>query len=175
MSVTEASEAPSRTPVVRQIRLTPALAEDICTRIAKGETLTSIVKRKGMPSYAGVMKWLSETNPDRSARYPEFIERYRVARMHQAQAFFEQTIDISDNKGNKNVARDRLKVDARKWAASKLAPELYGDRVQHQHEVSGIVELVEHPRQAARAVLSLLEAGEAEFTDITPEPADEQG
>jgi hypothetical protein len=33
------------------------------------------------------------------------------------------------------VARNRLRVDARKWVAAKLLPKKYGDKVQQ--EVSG--------------------------------------
>jgi hypothetical protein len=31
----------------------------------------------------------------------------------------------------KNIQRSRLRVDARKWAAAKLAPKKYGDRVEN--------------------------------------------
>jgi len=36
--------------------------------------------------------------------------------------------------GPENINRSRLRVDARKWAASKLAPRKYGDRVEHDHK-----------------------------------------
>lgn len=34
-------------------------------------------------------------------------------------------------KSPENVQRSRLRVDTRKWAASKLKPKKYGDKVQH--------------------------------------------
>ncbi|HWN78491.1 MAG TPA: hypothetical protein VNN81_11595 [Bradyrhizobium sp.] len=35
-----------------------------------------------------------------------------------------------------NIQRSRLRVDARKWAATRLAPRKYGDRVEH--DVKGV-------------------------------------
>jgi hypothetical protein len=53
-----------------------------------------------------------------------------------------QTADISDDTSKDNsfagsvaVARARLRIDARKWLASKLAPKKYGDKLAA--EVSG--------------------------------------
>jgi len=47
-----------------------------------------------------------------------------------------QTVDIADDVSKDNefsgsiaVARSRLRIDARKWLASKLAPKKYGDKV----------------------------------------------
>ncbi len=47
-----------------------------------------------------------------------------------------------DGKGNKvldheHVQRSRLRVDTRKWAAGKLAPKRYGDKLQHTGEGGG--------------------------------------
>ena len=35
---------------------------------------------------------------------------------------------------HENIQRSRLRVDARKWAAARLAPKKYGDRVEHDHK-----------------------------------------
>ena len=32
---------------------------------------------------------------------------------------------------HENIQRSRLRVDARTWAAARLAPKKYGDRVEH--------------------------------------------
>jgi hypothetical protein len=38
---------------------------------------------------------------------------------------------------HEHVQRSRLRVDTRKWAASKLAPKKYGDKFQHVGEGGG--------------------------------------
>jgi hypothetical protein len=67
------------------------------------------------------------------------------AREEQADKLFRETIEIADDKSgdyittsdgkrvvdHENIQRSRLRVDARKWAAARLAPKKYGDRVEH--------------------------------------------
>ena len=54
------------------IRYSPALADAICARIARGESVHRIGKSQGMPSYATVFNWL--------ARHKDFAEQYARAR-----------------------------------------------------------------------------------------------
>ncbi len=37
------------------------------------------------------------------------------------------------------IQRDRLRLDARKWLTSKIAPRIYGEKLDVAHEVSGEV------------------------------------
>jgi len=46
-------------------------------------------------------------------------------------------VTTSDGKrivDHENIQRSRLRVDARKWAAARLAPKKYGDRLEHDHK-----------------------------------------
>ncbi len=66
------------------------------------------------------------------------------AREMQADALFDQILAIADDGSNDtqktddgkvivdhdHIQRSRLRIDARKWMASKLAPKKYGDKVQ---------------------------------------------
>lgn len=45
-------------------------------------------------------------------------------------------LDIADN-GEGDPKRDRLRVDTRKWLASKLKPKKYGDKVDLTHSGPG--------------------------------------
>lgn len=106
---------------------TPEIAEEICRRLADGEPLTRICEDDHLPVESTIRKWALE---DREGFYAE----YTRARQLQAQHMFDETVGISDV-GTGDVARDRLRVDTRKWWLSKVVPKLYGDRVAH--EVSG--------------------------------------
>lgn len=44
--------------------------------------------------------------------------------------------DGNEQTNHERVARSRLRVDARKWYASKLAPKRYGERVQHEQKIT---------------------------------------
>jgi len=118
----------------------PATGDAICERIAEGESLRAICRDDSMPSIATVFRWL--------AGNPSFSEQYAHAREEQAETLADEIVSISDetvvvsNQGGDDVslaldatavARNRLRVDARKWVASKLKPKKYGDKMTQEH------------------------------------------
>jgi Bacteriophage Sf6, terminase small subunit-like len=121
----------------------PKVASEICERIADGETLRQICSDRSMPAKTTVLRWLAR------AENGEFRDQYARARELMGDSLAEEVIAIadddagdviSDGKGGQtldwqNVQRSRLRVDARKWFASKVAPKRYGDRVMQ--ELSG--------------------------------------
>ena len=87
-----------------------------------------------MPAQSTVFKWLNEQK--------EFSEQYARAREAQADLMADEILEIADEterdtiqtdsgeKANTEwISRSRLRVDARKWLASKMAPKKYGDKV----------------------------------------------
>lgn len=98
------------------------LIEDICEKIANGRSLRSICAEDGMPTMSTVCKWLIENK--------EFSEQYARAREKQADYFAEEIIEIADSAEAESaaVSKAKLQIDARKWAASKIAPKKYGDK-----------------------------------------------
>lgn len=120
-------------------KYTKEIAERICNEIATtSKGLTTICKGKDMPCVRTVHHWLADES------HEDFLHNYARARESQADFLAEQIIEIADNStGDVTItesgkvvmdgefaARSRLKVDARKWVASKLAPKKYGDRIQ---------------------------------------------
>lgn len=118
------AEAPKK-KMGRPSGYTDAIATEICDRIANGEALHKICQLDDMPSTSMVSRWLDDRE--------DFREKYARAREKQADRFAAEIVTIADEAEDANIAR--LRVDARKWAASKLAPKKYGDKV-HQ-EVTG--------------------------------------
>ncbi len=107
---------------------TPELAAYICERVAAGRSLVSITREPGVPSYPTIMEWLKV--------HSDFAAMYRQAREDQADTLADEILAIADSvkdAGPTDSARvnaARLRVDARKWVASKLKPKVYGDRVE---------------------------------------------
>lgn len=112
----------------------------ICERLANGEALTKICKDSGMPGLSTVYQWL--------ATRPDFAELYARAREDQADTLAAEIIEIADDgardyvddDGKKvvnhdHIQRSKLRVDARKWYAAKLAPKKYSEKVSQ--ELSG--------------------------------------
>ena len=105
------------------------LAAKICKFLADGETLTSICKRKGMPSRETVNVWRRERQ--------DFSDEYARARELQADYYTEEILRVCDDaskaESNVEVQAARLKVDSLKWLASKLHPRIYGDKIGVAH------------------------------------------
>ena len=121
------------------------LTATICHRMAEGESLRQICADPDMPCKSTVLSWLLDD------RYAGFLGQYARARELQADHFADEIIEISDassadlatdDKGrvtvdHEVVNRSRLRVDARKWLAARMAPKKYGDRLQHTGEGGG--------------------------------------
>lgn len=108
-------------PSGRHSEYTPEIGAHICSEIAAGRSLRSICDDEGMPNKSTVFRWL--------ARHPEFRDQYSRAQEDRTAAMAEEIIEIADDEGIADVQRARLRVDARKWLMSKMAPKKYGDKV----------------------------------------------
>lgn len=114
------------------------VADAICERIAEGESLRAICAAEEMPNKATVFRWLANNKA--------FSDQYARARESQADLMADEILEIADeterdtiltDSGEKPnaewISRSRLRVDARKWLASKMAPKKYGDKVTAEH------------------------------------------
>lgn len=89
----------------------------LCRRLTEGESLFSICKDDAMPSLDTVYQWLM--------KHKEFAESYARARENQADTLADEINYIADNEPDPD--RARVRIDARKWTASKLKPKKYGN------------------------------------------------
>lgn len=115
----------------RPSTFSPEMCEKICSKIAEGMSLRKICSENGMPTVGTVCLWLAK---DR-----EFSEQYARAREAQAETMADEILDIADEIPPMNpttgaydsgaVNHQRLRIDSRKWVASKLKPKKYGDRL----------------------------------------------
>jgi hypothetical protein len=133
-----------KNPVGSPTDYTEELANRICETVATsplGTNKLCIIHKEWMPSPDTIYKW--------RYRHQEFADKYAMAKARQAELMAEELIDIADDgindtyvddQGNVKtdtdvVARSRLRVDTRKWYASKLAPKIYGDKMHHDHDI----------------------------------------
>lgn len=99
------------------------VADMICAEIAQGAALYKLCERDDMPDNATVYRWLEQ--------HAEFRDKYARARDQQQDREVDHIVVIADEAEDANLAR--LRIDARKWRASKLAPKKYGDKVETVH------------------------------------------
>jgi len=97
-----------------------------------------------MPSRITVYSWLLDD------RYAAFLTKYTRARELQSETMIDELNDIADDASNdymetvdnetgaiigyklngEHINRSRLRIDTRKWIASKLKPKKYGDKLE---------------------------------------------
>ena len=139
---------------------------DLCRQIAQGENLSQFVLRNGL-AYNTVRDWI-DADEVRSAKYAraredraDFLadEICAIADEAEVRSVIGPDGDVTLHRDATAVARNRLRVDARKWAAAKLKPKAYGDRTTLagdaeapvQHRIEGSVTLT--PSEAYMAIL----------------------
>ena len=113
----------AKRPIGRPNTYSKGLADRICERIARGESLRAVCSDGDMPNRSTIHEWLA-TNQ-------EFSDQYARAREEQADHFAQDIIRIADEVEPESaaVAKAKLQIDARKWTAAKLAPKKYSDKI----------------------------------------------
>lgn len=125
-------------PGGRPSKYTKKLGDQICEMIANGKSLRTIGKTLNF-ALSAFFRWIREN--------PEFEKQYARAKEEQSEALVEEMLDIADETSSDTITkigkngeeyevqnsewinRSRLRVDTRKWIASKLKPKKYGERL----------------------------------------------
>lgn len=123
---------------------TSELAALICERVATHEVgLQKLCTMyDDMPAKITINQW--------RFKYPDFAAQYAQAKISQIETLVDEILEIADDSSRDNVvneqgntvcnseyiARSRLRIDTRKWLASKLVPKTYGV-LQKDNSVSG--------------------------------------
>lgn len=116
--------------------------DKICQEIStSAKSLKKILSEEGMPNTGSLFRWIRLNE--------ETEKQYARAREAQADLLAEEILEISDDGANDTytkdgqemtnhdvIARSRLRVDSRKWLASKLKPKKYGDKTAVEHSGS---------------------------------------
>lgn len=144
-------------------KYTKKLGEYICEEVAKGRTMQSISDEIKI-ARCTIHRWLLDDD--------DFWKLHQKAKEVQMQGFVDdlnQCInDDPPNTGDKvmNAAimqQRRLKLDGLRWLAGKLAPRLYGDKLNVDHKVEGgaTIQIMSYKSEPkSREVIDVSESGE---------------
>jgi hypothetical protein len=94
---------------------------EICARLATGETTRKITRGMGSNFERAFWKRMQSDSA--------FAATISRARETGQETLTAETIDIADAATEENVNSARLRIWARQWYASKLAPKKYGDKL----------------------------------------------
>jgi hypothetical protein len=148
---------------------TDKIGREICGRIATGQSLKKIASLPGMPHQATILSWLNREGME------NFRERYDRARRAWADSLFEEILEDAEGVTTENAHAKRVQIDTKKWAASKLAPKAYGERldvnvsgrVDHVHAAK---EAPEWLRERLKERPKVIEGTATEVPDAAPQP-----
>ncbi len=124
------------------VRFSEDLAREICIAISNSTLgIRDLCKMHShWPNANTIMEW--------KIMHPSFGELYARAKQSQVEILVDEIVQIADDtthdtltKTNKDgdeyyvpnseyINRSRIRIDTRKWLASKLIPKLYGDKIQ---------------------------------------------
>ena len=148
-------------PAGRPTDYSQDLADKICLMIASGKSMRAVCREDSMPCMTTIFRWLREKK--------EFRQQYDLATEERAEAHVEEMLEIADDGTNdyveqfgddtskqayrvngEAIQRSRLRVDTRKWAASKMKPKKYGNIVDLN------VKSDEHSREKLKEIEAFL-------------------
>lgn len=126
--------SPNGKPIGRPSTYSDEMGDHICSRLAVGEPLSKICKDFNYPSLQTVYEWIR--------KHKVFADNYARSKDDAADSMADDILTIADEPipvdehgraDSAIVQQQRLRVDARKWIASKLKPKKYGDRITQEH------------------------------------------
>lgn len=99
---------------------TKELIDKLCSELASGKPMYKLAGTQGFPSEHTIYLEM--------ARNEEFAEEIAKARKAQQDYEVDKCIEMADNATEADWQVVKLRIWARQWRASKLAPKKYGDR-----------------------------------------------
>jgi len=94
----------------------------ILDKLSQGETVLGVARALGI-SHTAFYDWVDRGGEARAAALAR-------ARTRGGQSLAEETLEIADSASPQEAQVAKLRVDTRRWLASKMAPDEYGDKQQ---------------------------------------------
>jgi len=107
---------------------TDAIKDEICTRIAAGESLRAICADESMPAMSTVLLWVVNNREG-------FSEHYHASREAAGYAHADEALALRFELREGSIDPQSAKVilDALKWGAERMAPRRHSQRQDLNH------------------------------------------
>lgn len=112
----------------------PELADAVLDGLVEGRALHLICAEPGMPSMRTFFRWVKAD--------PLFAADYRLAREVQAHRYFDEVGEVAKAATPRTAYLARVRIDALKWQAARLAPRRFGARPDLEEAVEGLTVIV---------------------------------
>jgi len=130
-----------------------AMVDALLVQIETGKSMREVCRMDGMPDHTTVIRWMRDD--------AALATRYARARTAQADTLFDrmEAVEEAVAAGTMDSHAARVVLDSMRWRASKLAPKVYGDRL----DVS-----VSDTRISISGALQAAQARLVNVVDVTP-------
>ena len=117
----------------RPTKYTQDLADEICLRLAGGESLRSICEDEHMPSKSTVLLWV--VNDREGVEHQGFSDQYMRAREAAGFSHGDRVADLAEMAAREEVDSQaaRTAMDGFKWAAERMAPKKHSPKQELEH------------------------------------------
>lgn len=120
-----------------------AIIKLVIDRVAEGYSLRKIMEEHGVHPGTFIRALGADT---------ELEQEYNLAQQIRSEQLVEEIIEIADT--DHDPIRARVRIDARKWYASKMRPSKYGDKLDiNVHQVVDIRGAIEAARARSIEVI----------------------
>lgn len=102
------------------------MVDSLMVQIEAGKSMREVCRMDGMPDHTTVIRWMRDD--------ASLATKYARARMAQADVLFDrmEAVEEAVSAGTMDSHAARVVLDSMRWRASKLAPKVYGDRLDVQ-------------------------------------------
>jgi len=99
------------------------MVDSLLVQIEAGKSMREVCRMEGMPDHTTVIRWMRDD--------ASLATKYARARMAQADVLFDrmEAVEEAVSAGTMDSHAARVVLDSMRWRASKLAPKVYGDRL----------------------------------------------
>ena len=131
-----AQKSPPKAKIGRPSLYSDELADEICSRIAAGESVNKITQESDMPCRDTFFRWVFNNK--------QFSDKYARALEIKADIMRDEILEIADAPPEKTpfgstdsgaVQDKRVRIDTRKWLMARQSPRKYGDKLDIDHGV----------------------------------------
>jgi hypothetical protein len=118
----------------RPTKCTQEITDEICQRIADGESLRSVCRDEHLPEKATVLLWVVNNRTIEDTER-QFFDQYHRARTAGGFSHADEAMDLRHEVRGGEIEPNAAKVilDALKWGAERMAPKYHSQRQEIDH------------------------------------------
>ena len=123
--------------MARPTKCTPEITDEICTRLAGGQSLRDICIPEDMPNKSTVLLWVV-TGREIDGTERQFSDQYHAAREAAGYSHADEALALRYElrSGELDPQSAKVILDALKWGAERMSPKRHSQRQEMDHTSS---------------------------------------